>query len=50
MHEKYQILTDIVLEGNRIGPAGVAHIVKINWPELRHLNLGNDAMNQQTII
>lgn len=50
MREKYQLVTDIILEGNRIGPTGVAHLVKINWPELRHINLGNTSITKPTTI
>ena len=39
IREKYQLVTDLVLEGNRITPAGVNHLVKSDWFELRQLNL-----------
>lgn len=38
--QKYQLVTDVVLEGNRISPGGIEHLVKVNWVQLRLLNLG----------
>lgn len=37
--EKYQLVTDLILEGNVLGVEGVTHLVKAGWSELRFINL-----------
>lgn len=41
MREKYQLVTKLVLEGNRIGPAGVTYLANGSWSELTYINLGS---------
>jgi len=50
LDQKYRAVTDLILEGNRIGPAGVEHLVKANWNELKSINLGICFPIQQTTI
>mgnify|MGYP001951408084 CR=1 FL=1 len=42
MRERYQMVTDLILEGNRVGPVGIGHLVQGNWSELRHINLSRN--------
>ena len=40
-------MTDLVLEGNRIGPGGVKHLIDANYDDLRQLNLNNNNIEDQ---
>ena len=39
VNEKYHLVTDLILEGNRITATGMEHLVKADWHDLRLLNL-----------
>lgn len=44
--EKYQLVTDLDLEGNRIGLTGIDHLARAGWSELRVISLSTSVGTQ----